>query len=209
MSDEKETMEKGRPSRGIAFGIVIVILMGVMLFYMLSAPTSLAGGLIESPTTTYTKQVNITLYADQEGWNFGIKGDTVNPTFNITLGTKVCFTVIEEDGAPHTLTIADSPHESSAQLTLIQTTQLTCTIGHSAKASYIFNKLGAWTYWCTIHSTTMVGTINVIAPVNSTAIVGMHSASHLSQEHKNSSNGELLSSFLSDIGAQIIGAIFA
>ncbi|MHB8361781.1 MAG: cupredoxin domain-containing protein [Thermoplasmataceae archaeon] len=150
------------------FGIVILILMFAGLYYMLSAPTTLNGGLVESSTLTFKKEINVTLYANALGWDYGIKGDQPNPTFNITPGTKICFTVIEDDTAPHTLTIADSAKESGTHLTLITTSQLTTTIGHTVKASYIFDKLGTWTYWCEIHPTTMLGAINVVT-ANATA----------------------------------------
>ena len=95
-------------SRGMIFGIVIIALMFGGLYYMLSAPTSLNGGLVEPSNTPYTKTINVTLYANALGWDYGVKGDQTNPTFNITAGTRIVFTVIEADTAPHTLTIADA-----------------------------------------------------------------------------------------------------
>ena len=190
-------------SQGMIFGIVIIVLMFGGLYYMLSAPTSLNGGLVEPSNTPYTKTINVTLYANALGWDYGIKGDHTNPTFNITVGTRIVFTVIEDDTAPHTLTIADSPSESSTHLTLITTSQLTQIIGHTVVASYVFNKVGTWTYWCEIHATTMVGEINVLPSTNTSAIPNCISP-HSAEPHSQNNNLGSFYQFLLDISGAII-----
>ena len=190
-------------SQGMIFGIVIIVLMFGGLYYMLSAPTSLNGGLVEPSNTPYTKTINVTLYANALGWDYGVKGDQANPTFNITAGTRIVFTVIEDDTAPHTLTIADSPSESSTHLTLVTTSQLTQIIGHTVVASYVFNKVGTWTYWCEIHPTTMVGKINVIASANTSAIPNCNSP-HSAGPHSQNNNLGSFFQFLLDISGAII-----
>ncbi len=194
-------------SSGILFGVVIIVLMFGGLYYMLSAPTTLNGGLIESSSMSYTKTVNVTLYANALGWDYGIKGDTTNPTINVTAGTRIIFTVIEDDTAPHTLTIADSPKESGTHLTLITTSQLTTTIGHTVTASYIFDKVGPWTYWCAIHPTTMLGTINVLPAANASAQVNSYSQSNpgINGNSHNTVNGlnSIFQDFLDSSGALV------
>ena len=190
-------------SQGMIFGIVIIILMFGGLYYMLSAPTTLNGGLVEPSNTPYTKTVNVTLYANSLGWDYGIKGDQVNPTINITTGTRIVFTVIEDDTAPHTLTIADSPSESSTHLTLITTSQLTQNIGHTVIVSYVFNTVSTWTYWCEIHATTMVGKINVLSSANTSAIPNCSSGVNPAQQHSQQ-NLNSFYQFLLDISGAII-----
>ena len=198
-------MEERSFSQGMIFGIVIIVLMFGGLYYMLSAPTSLNGGLIEPSNTPYKDTINVTLYANALGWDYGVKGDHTNPTFNITVGTRIVFTVIEADTAPHTLTIADSPSESSTHLTLITTSQLTQVIGHTVTVSYVFNKIGAWTYWCEIHATTMVGRINVLASTNTSAIANCHVNPDLAQHHsQNNNNLNSIYESLLDVSGAII-----
>ena len=82
---EVNKMAERTLSQGMIFGIVIIVLMFGGLYYMLSAPTSLNGGLVEPSNTPYTKTINVTLYANALGWDYGVKGDQTNPTFNIPL----------------------------------------------------------------------------------------------------------------------------
>ncbi|MCL4344939.1 MAG: cupredoxin domain-containing protein [Candidatus Thermoplasmatota archaeon] len=164
---------------GAAYGIIIILLIALTLSFVLSAPTQTAGGLTDPSNLPVKGHMNITLWADAAGWD--TNHGPVNPTLYIPLDYLVNFTVIEEDGLPHTLTINTGPKETGATYTIVTTGELTQVIGAKYTAQYEFFKTGVYTYWCTVHPTTMVGEIIVNATAsNSTASTSFDSthASH-------------------------------
>ena len=169
--------------KGATYGIIIILLIALSLTFVLSAPTQTAGGLTDPSNLPVKGYMNITLWADAAGWD--TNHGPVNPTLYIPLDYKVNFTVIEEDGLPHTLTINVGPKESSASLTLVTTGELTQTIGHKAHATYEFFKTGVYTYWCTVHPTTMVGLIYVNATSSNSTANSSVAFSHSSTTHNN------------------------
>ncbi|MCL4327696.1 MAG: hypothetical protein M1149_05260, partial [Candidatus Thermoplasmatota archaeon] len=104
----------------------------------------------------YNREVNITLYADANGWNYS-KG-SVNPVFNLTVGTMVMFNLINEDGLYHALRINSGPNESLQNSTLIA--EVNNTI-RSSIGYYLFSNVSVYTYWDSFHPYTAVSTINV------------------------------------------------
>ena len=186
-------VEKEKKSiRGAAYGIIIILLIALSLTFVLSAPTQTAGGLTDPSNLPVKGYMNITLWADAAGWD--TNHGPVNPTLYIPLDYMGNFTVIEEDGLPHTLTINKGPKEDSATLTLLTTGQITQIIGHKSHASYEFFEPGVYTYWCTVHPTTMVGQIIVNSTAsNSTA---NSSASLCNCVHSNNNEFNKISSLL-------------
>ncbi|MGP6293233.1 cupredoxin domain-containing protein [Caldiplasma sukawensis] len=153
---------------GAIFGVLIILFAALSLLFVISAPTTTASAGLVDPTGIHpTHYYNVTLWADASGWDYN-HGPT-NPTMYFQVCTKVNFTVIEEDNLPHTLTINAGPNETSSTLTLLTTSDITQTPGHVSKANYTFFKSGEYTYWCTVHPTTMVGHIFINATSNSTS----------------------------------------
>lgn len=153
---------------GVGVVIIIAIVVALSFSYVLTTPTGSTKQTIPSnPAYTNTTY----LWADAAGWNFN--HGILNPTLNYSVGTVVTFVVTEEDGEPHTLTINPggstsnpvSGESRSSQYTILSISQITQTKGHVAKGQYYFDKPGIYTYWCTVHPTTMVG----ILYVNSTS----------------------------------------
>ena len=149
---------------GVIFVIIILLAMGSTLFTTLNYPVSQTFSLPAAPAHPQ-HEVNITLYADASGWDY-LHGPS-NPTITILNGTLVHFTVIEEDNQPHTLTVNPGSSESSYSDTLLSTSQITTTPGHISYVTAYFGTVGIFTYWCTIHPTTMVGLIKVVSSLPS------------------------------------------
>ncbi len=149
---------------GVIFAVIILLAMGATLFTTVNYPVSQTFSLPSAPAHP-PHEVNITLYADASGWDY-LHGPS-NPTITILNGTLVHFTVIEEDNQPHTLTINPGSSESSYSDTLLSTSQITTTPGHISYVTAYFDTVGVFTYWCTIHPTTMVGLINVVSSLPS------------------------------------------
>ena len=155
-------MAEKSAATGPIFVIAILLVAGIALGLELSVPTSPAYSLPGIPAHP-AHYVNVTLYADANGWNSNQKGLPVqsglkvNPTIVVLPGTVVNFTVIEEDNQPHTLTIAQGSSISSTSDTLLSTSDITTTTGHVSFAQAYFDTLGEYTYWCVVHPQTMIG----------------------------------------------------
>lgn len=161
---------------GAIFGVLIIVFAALSLLFVISAPTTTASAGLVDPTGIHpTHYYNVTLWADASGWDYN--HGTVNPTMYFPVCSQVNFTVIEEDNLPHTLTINAGPKESSSILTLLTTSEITQIPGHISHTHYIFFKSGEYTYWCTIHPTTMVGNIFINATSNSTSSSVVQSSS--------------------------------
>ncbi len=165
---------------GAIYGVVIIVLVAASLTFVLSAPTSAGGGLIDPSGIKVKGTIDQTVYADASGWNFS--HGPINPTLYFPVDYKICFTVIEEDNLPHTFTInkdkaytpgtpATSYESATTGLTLITTGQLTQVPGHSVQKSYIFFESGNYTYWCEIHPTTMDARIQINGTAESSSVV--------------------------------------
>ena len=83
-------MNKGK--LGVVYGIVIILLVGLSLTFVLSAPTSSGGGLIDPAGLKVKGTIDQTVYADASGWNYS--HGSINPTLYFPLDYKICFTVI-------------------------------------------------------------------------------------------------------------------
>lgn len=199
-------MNKGK--LGVAYGLIIILLVGTSLTFVLSAPTTSGGGLADPAGLKVHGAINQTIYADSAGWNYS--HGSINPTLYFPLDYKITFTVIEEDNLPHTLTINKDKNYASGSsltkyengataLTLVTTGQLTQIPGHVAKASYIFFQPGNYTYWCAIHPTTMLARIQVNGTASGTAatsIVSQPISGHNSHKSSGGPSPEnLLSNF--------------
>ena len=87
-------MNKGK--LGVVYGIVIILLVGLSLTFVLSAPTSSGGGLIDPAGLKVKGTIDQTIYADASGWNYShgpIKlqfsfsySSKILPLMNIVLG---------------------------------------------------------------------------------------------------------------------------
>lgn len=146
---------------GAIFAVVVLVAVAIGFLLMLNPPTVQAFTPSPTPASGPKYYMNITLYADAQGWDYN--HGTVNPTLNILNGTLVQFTVIEEDNQPHTLSFNPGYNESSSgyAYTLLSTSDITSTPGAVSHGSMYFGKLGVYTYWCIIHPTSMVGLIYV------------------------------------------------
>ncbi|MCL4451705.1 MAG: cupredoxin domain-containing protein [Candidatus Thermoplasmatota archaeon] len=151
---------------GVVFVVIVLIMVGIGFTLMLNPPTVKSFSLPPVPSKGVKHYQNITIYADANGWDYN--HGTVNPTLYIANNTVVTFTVIEEDGEPHTLTINPGSSETSYQDTLLSTAQITTIPGHVSTTKAYFDSIGVYTYWCTVHPETMVGLIYVNATVNVT-----------------------------------------
>ncbi|WP_393970764.1 cupredoxin domain-containing protein [Oxyplasma meridianum] len=181
---------------GVTLALVIIVVIALGMTYILSAPT-IEGITPTNFSHKYVAYVN--LGADANGWDFPVgsynfDNGTVNPTFYFKVGTLVYFNVTEEDDLPHTLTIGYDGSASSTMgsslianpglikknptsyeitsksYTAITTSQLTQVPGHTASGKFPFNTAGVYTYWCTVHPTTMYGLIIVNATSSGTSI---------------------------------------
>lgn len=155
---------------GVGVVIIIAVVVALSFSYVLTTPTGSHKQVIPSnPAHTNSTA----LWADAAGWNFN--HGPINPTLSYQVGTVVTFTVTEEDGAPHTLTInpggsASNPvsgESRSGATTVLSIAQITQTKGHVSTGKFYFSKAGVYTYWCTVHPTTMVGLIYVNASASS------------------------------------------
>lgn len=151
---------------GVVFVAIVLIMVAIGFTLMLNPPTVKSFSLPPVPSKGVKHYQNITIYADANGWDYN--HGTVNPTLYIANNTVVTFTVIEEDGEPHTLTINPGTSETSYQDTLLSTAQITTIPGHVSTTKAYFDTIGVYTYWCTVHPETMVGLIYVNATVNVT-----------------------------------------
>ena len=189
---------------GVAFAVIVVLSIAVTVGCVISPqPTSVLSQVIP-PNPAYTNST--TLYANAAGWDtptqYGNPGLPVNPTLNYTAGTVVTFTVIETDSLPHNLYIAKGTSENlAAYYSVIGA--INPIPGSKYTGEGYAQTPGVYTYWCQVHPTTMVGTINVL-PANSTSIsnnvvkgtelapVGVHSpAIQLSFSHAVNKQGGL------------------
>ncbi len=157
---------------GVAFAVIVVLSIAVAVGFVISPqPTSVLSQVIP-PNPAYTNST--TLYANAAGWDTPTQyGNTnaaipVNPTLNYTAGTVVTFTVIETDSLPHNLYIAKGTSENlAAYYSVIGA--INPIPGSKYTGEWYAQTPGVYTYWCQVHPTTMVGTINVL-PANSTSI---------------------------------------
>jgi plastocyanin len=157
---------------GVAFAVIVVLSIAVTVGFVISPqPTSVLSQVIP-PNPAYTNST--TLYANAAGWDTPTQyGNTngaipVNPTLNYTAGTVVTFTVIETDSLPHNLYIAKGTSENlAAYYSVIGA--INPIPGSKYTGEWYAQTPGVYTYWCQVHPTTMVGTINVL-PANSTSI---------------------------------------
>ncbi len=155
---------------GVAFAVIVVLSIAVAVGFVISPqPTSVLSQVIP-PNPAYTNST--TLYANAAGWDtpspYGNPGLPVNPTLNYTVGTVVTFTVIETDSLPHNLYIAKGTSENlAAYYSVIGA--INPIPGSKYTGEWYAQTPGVYTYWCQVHPTTMVGTINVL-PANSTSI---------------------------------------
>ncbi len=163
---------------GVVFVVIVLLLVAIGLTLMLNPPTVKAFQLPPVPSKNVKHYENITIYADANGWDYG--HGTINPTLTIANNTVVNFTVIEEDGQPHTLTINPGSSESTYQDTLLSTSQITTIPGHKSYVQAYFDTIGVYTYWCTVHPETMVATLYVNATVSNTTS-GVHYAHYANQ----------------------------
>ncbi len=178
---------------GVVFVVIVLIMVAIGFSLMLNPPTVKSFSLPAVPSKGVKHYENITIYADALGWDYG--HGTLNPTISIANNTVVNFTVIEEDGQPHTLTVNPGSAESSYQDTLLSTSQITTIPGHVSTTQAYFNTIGVFTYWCTVHPETMVGLIYVNATVNTT-VPSAHYANYSNKtlalsENNLSANGVL------------------
>lgn len=158
---------------GIAFAVIVVLAVTASVGFVLSPqPTSVITQVIPAnPAFTNTT----TLYANAEGWDtptsYGNANGAipVNPTLNYTVGTLITFNVIETDTLPHDLYIAKGTSEDmSAYYSVIGA--INPVPGSQYSGVWYAATAGVYTYWCQVHPTTMVGTINVVASTNSSAV---------------------------------------
>jgi len=157
---------------GVAFAVIVVLSIAVAVGFAISPqPTSVLSQVIP-PNPAYTNST--TLYAAEPGWDTPTPyGNTngaipINPTLNYTVGTVVTFTVINTDSLPHNLYIAKGTSENLASYYSV-IGAINPIPGSKYTGEWYAQTPGVYTYWCQVHPTTMVGTINVL-PVNSTSI---------------------------------------
>ena len=165
---------------GVTFAVIVIIIVSVAFTFVLSAPQQ--AGLKYPNLVNYTSKNTTDLWADANGWNFG-HGQT-NPTLNYTTGELITFVVTEADGLPHTLVIAPGPKETGSYWTVLTQSQITQTVGHVSQNQFLFTQPGTYTYWCTVHPATMVGTIVVTSGSSTSTSVNLPSIStHPSAVH--------------------------
>lgn len=142
---------------GVAFAVMLVAVAGLSLAYELNIPEVHSFKLPPVPANAKIYR-DVTLYAEEPGWDANLGPAKTNPTLVFQVGTVVNFTVIEEDTLPHTLAINPGAKElSNADIVLsIGPPQYSVVHGQ-----VYFNTIGVYTYWCTVHPLTMVGLIYV------------------------------------------------
>jgi len=158
---------------GVAFAVIVVLAIAVAVGFVISPqPTSVLSQVIP-PNPAFTNST--TLYANAAGWDtptsYGNSNGAipVNPTLNYTVGTVVTFTVIETDTLPHNLYIAKGTSENlAAYYSVIGA--INPILGSKYTGEWYAQTPGTYTYWCQVHPTTMVGTINVVA-ANSSSVI--------------------------------------
>jgi len=174
--------EKGSKT-GVVFAVIILLIVSMGLYLALDFPQTSSFSLPPAPSVV-PHTANITLWADASGWDYN--HGTVNPTITILNGTLVHFTIIEEDGQPHTFTINPGPTESTVFDTLLSISQITTTPGSVSHANAYFPKVGVYTYWCTVHPTTMVGLIYVNSSLPSHVYTFPKPPANMSANHNTS-----------------------
>ena len=148
---------------GIIFAVLIVLASGFFLSYELNVPQVNSFSFPPVPSNA-TRFVNITLYADQPGWDYNVGASHANPTLVFQVGTVVNFTIIEADALIHNLALNPGTSEAS-NATIVAS--IAPPTGSVQKAQVYFDSTGIYTYWCTVHPTTMVGLIYVNKTVSS------------------------------------------
>lgn len=157
---------------GVVFAVTVVLAVAVAVGFVISPqPTSVLSQVIP-PNPALTNST--TLYANAAGWDtptpLGNSNGAipVNPTLNYTAGSVVTFTVIETDTLPHNLYIAKGTSENlGAYYSVIGA--INPILGSKYTGEWYAQTPGTYTYWCQVHPTTMVGTINVVAANSSAA----------------------------------------
>ncbi|MEM0155127.1 MAG: hypothetical protein QW597_00800 [Thermoplasmataceae archaeon] len=156
---------------GIAFALIVVLAVAGSVGFVISPqPTSV---LSQTIPANPAYKVSTTLYANVLGWDtptsYGNSNGSIpiNPTLNYTVGTVVTFTVIETDTLPHDLYIAKGSNENMAAYYSV-IGAINPIPGSVYTGEWYALAVGTYTYWCEVHPTTMVGTINVL-PVNSSS----------------------------------------
>ncbi len=165
---------------GIGFVVIVVIVVAVSFGYIGISHVAVSSSLTPPPHAKTNHTAYTHLWADASGWNYN--HGPINPALYYNVTTMVYFNVTEEDNAPHTLTIcydgaysvalfdkinstiATSPltWEKSPSYTIIGINLLTgLNTGQTVHATYPFLKDGIYTYWCTVHPTSMFGIIVV------------------------------------------------
>ncbi|MCL4337407.1 MAG: hypothetical protein M1129_03760 [Candidatus Thermoplasmatota archaeon] len=190
---------------GVTFALIIILMISMAFGYVLTSPTG--GGLHKSSSPTKNTQY-INLGADAAGWEYNYNKSDLNRVLNVNLSTTVYFNVTEEDGAPHNLFIAyDGSYSASAfakymsdlssnpksvegsnNYQVLSTSQITQTIGHKTQGSFPFvgsSMVGIYTYWCSVHYTTMVGLLIVNATSGSASLGSLHVYHGASPSHVN------------------------
>jgi hypothetical protein len=153
-------MNKATP---IVLLVVVLIAAGSSFVWFLNVP----GGGVSYQQGSYNSTEVIVLYANAQGWNYN--SSNPNPTLNEKLHTLLEFKVIEQDGLPHTLTIAAGPNETTNSNDWIVNVVIPTTVGSITWVNWSFANPGLYTYWCTVHPYTMVGKLYVNGTSNSTS----------------------------------------
>ncbi len=148
---------------GIIFAVLIVVASGFFLSYELNVPQVNSFSFPPVPSNA-TRFADITLYAEQPGWDYNLGSSHANPTLVFQVGTVVNFTIIEADTLIHNLAINPGTSEAS-NATIVAS--IAPPTGSVQKAQVYFYSTGIYTYWCTVHPTTMVGLIYVNKTVSS------------------------------------------
>jgi|ACXJ01.1.fsa_nt_gi plastocyanin len=202
---EVESKMNVKGKGGIAFALLLIIVVGLSFSYIVTSPSSSGLTPTSSDYSAATNVAYVHIYADAAGWDEHYhnvnSSNPVNPTIFVKVDTTLYFNVTEEDGAPHTLTLgylgttnasANLPivngnisnskmlgsyksYEPSVSYTVLSTAQITTTIGHNSQGKFPFTKAGVYSYWCTIHPFSMLGVIIVGSYQNTSIDVG-HSA---------------------------------
>ncbi len=149
---------------GIVLAVLIVVSSAFFVSYELNVPKLNTFSFSPVPANA-TQFVDVTLYAEQPGWDYNLGPSLANPTLVFQVGTVVNFTVIEEDTLIHNLAINPGSSEASNASILLNIGPPQLSV---QKAQVYFSDTGIYTYWCTVHPTTMVGRIYVNKTVSNT-----------------------------------------
>ena len=103
---------------------------------------------------------NTTLFADSNGWNYS--HGVANPSLYFEKGSLVNFTIVQEDGNPHSLFIAPGSNESSFSEELMKSSDLGNKTGSTFSFLAYFNSTGEYTYWDSHNPNTTMGHIYVV-----------------------------------------------